>query len=95
MMTPSTMPIIINIKLNGVSTTAKPWNRRSVRPNASPGAVGALSVSEKTQWIENAFKQRHLEPHFEHQKKMTLMMKPTTMPFHHEYLPSQIMKIAI
>ena len=27
MMTPSTMPIIINIRLNGVSTTAKPWNR--------------------------------------------------------------------
>ncbi len=27
MMTPSTMPIIISIRLNGVSTTAKPSNR--------------------------------------------------------------------
>src|SRR5688572_10947915 len=70
MMTPRMMPIIISIKLNGVSTTAKPWNKAfNSSKCCSVRWCGAPSVTEKAERIEHALEERHLEPHFEHHEK--------------------------
>ena len=42
--TPSTMPSIINIRLNGVRTTANPWNNEAISvtvPASAKPPVGA------------------------------------------------------
>src|SRR5918993_388876 len=67
MMTPRMMPIIISIKLNGVSTTAKPWNKAlNSSKCCSVWGSCAPSVTEKAERIKHALEQRNLEPHFEH-----------------------------
>src|SRR5687768_17232603 len=63
--TPSTMPIIISIRLNGVRTTAKPWNSDEI----SAMALLVFSVAEEAQRLQRALEQRHLEPHLEHQER--------------------------
>src|SRR5512138_3631465 len=62
MITPRMMPTIISIRLNGLSTTAKPWNSKAISVTCEP------LVAQERQWIECALEQRHLEPDLEHQK---------------------------
>src|SRR6185437_12312799 len=74
MTTPRTMPSSISPKLNGVSTTAKPW-KRYARSCTSPPAgfkrspASARSVPGPRREIPPALVQGHLEPDLEHEEQ--------------------------
>src|SRR5215470_17062746 len=71
MITPSTTPTNISIRLNGVSATANPWISEPISSNAPPISRprrGARSVELEPRF-ERPLRQRDLEPHLEQQEE--------------------------
>src|SRR6188474_1369895 len=75
MMTPRMMPIIISSRLNGESTTAKPWNSALISTKVAsplerlrPTRCRGCSVGKEEERVPGALVERHLEPDLEHRK---------------------------